>query len=217
MWGAHITLPDDADRRRHAHRRTIDLTEQSEDAPAAARQDPRLRLQGQRLDERRPGHRGGRAAGLQGRAGGADPQRGHGRLQQQPAVRRRSACTDGRRLRRRSTTSARRRTSSTCTRRTGRATATRTASGTRPPRSTAACSCRPASRRAATAPARPASSCGSRRPTAPPTGSASSAHRRPFANAGTGEITGHGPQLAGLAAVRRAHPRRAGARTRSSR
>ena len=96
--------------------------------------------------------------------------------------------TDG--LRQRRTTSGRRPTSSTCTRRTGPCNATRTASGTRPPRSTAGSSCRPGSRRAATAPGRLASSCGSRRPTAPPTGSASSAPRQPFATSGTGEITG---------------------------
>ena len=90
----------------------------------------------------------------------------------------------------RSTTSGRRRTSSTCTRPTDRATATRTAAGTRPRRSTAASACSPRSRRAPTAPARPASSCGSRRTSAPPTGSASSARRRPSPTPGTGEIIG---------------------------
>ena len=107
--------------------------------PVAAGQDPGVRLPGQRLDQRRPGHRGRRPAGLPGRARGADRQRGHRRLQQQPAVRRqlphRGATASSS-----STTSDRPRTSSTCTRRTGRATATRTAAGTRRPRSTAACS-----------------------------------------------------------------------------
>ena len=77
-------------RQRHAHRaRRPDRAERGQSA--AARQDPRLRVQRQRLDERRPGHRRGRAGRLQGRAGGADRQRGHRRLQQRPAVRRRSA------------------------------------------------------------------------------------------------------------------------------
>ena len=61
MWGKHITLPGDADASgtlTAQHR--ADQAERGQ--PAAARQDPRLCLQGQRVDQRRPGHRGGRPA-----------------------------------------------------------------------------------------------------------------------------------------------------------
>ncbi len=54
----------------------------------AAREDPRVRLQRQRLDERRSGYRRGRPRRVPGRARGTDRSRGHRRLQQQPAVRR---------------------------------------------------------------------------------------------------------------------------------
>ena len=87
MWGAYFTLPDDADDNGNAHRaRRPDRAERRQSA--AARQDPRLRVQRQRLDERRPGYRRGRAGRLPGRPRGADRQRGHRGLQQRPAVRR---------------------------------------------------------------------------------------------------------------------------------
>jgi hypothetical protein len=73
MWGTYVTVPNPATADGSLTAR-IDLTEQSGDPPAPARQDPGLRLRRQRLDQRRPGHRRGRPTGFQGRAAGADPQ-----------------------------------------------------------------------------------------------------------------------------------------------
>ena len=205
MWGKHITLPDDAAADGTLTAR-IDLTEQSEAHPLPLGKIRVFVFQDNAWTNGAPDTEEG---GLQGFKVGLEEQT-HSAVtvdyNNNPlcggALPDRRA--DG--LRAASTTSVRRRTSSTCTRRTGRATATRTASGTRPPRSTAACSCWPPSRRAATAPARRASSCGSRRPTAPRTGSASSARRRPFATPGTGEITGTARNWAGVGAVHGSEP-----------
>ena len=72
-------------------------------APAAPREDPRVRLQRQRVDERRAGHGGGGPQRLPGRARGADRKRGHRRLQQRAPLWRRlhHAATRGRPPRRR--------------------------------------------------------------------------------------------------------------------
>ena len=165
-------------RRRHADR--ADRPDRAERRPpAAARQDPRLRLQRQRLDQRRSGHRGGRACsgfqvGLEEQTHSAvtvdynnDPLCG-GDLP--TTVRRR------RRVRRRSTNLGPA-TYFIDVHPPARAVQQQPEQPVVPDdhdrRRPAAAGRR--SRRAPTAPARPASSCGSRRTTAPRTGSASSA------------------------------------------
>ena len=87
MWGSYITLPDDAATDGTLTAR-IDLTEQSDAHPLPLGKIRVFVFEDNAWTNGAPDTEEARAAGLQGRAGGADPQRGHRRLQQQAAVRR---------------------------------------------------------------------------------------------------------------------------------
>ena len=119
MWGTYITLPDDAaaDGSLTAQ---VDLTEQSADHPLPLGKLRIFVFEDNAWTNGAPDTEEATAPGAQrlpGRAGGADRQRGHRRLQQQPALRRhlpdREPTASSR-----STISVRPPTSSTCTRRT---------------------------------------------------------------------------------------------------
>ena len=141
MWGAYFTLPDDAANDRHRSPSAIELTEQSDAHPLPLGKIRVFVFNDNAWTNGAPGHRGGRAAAASRSVSRSRP------ATRSPSTTTTTRCAAASAAPTcdpatgfvRSRTWARRRTSSTSPARTGLQQRSRTANGTRPRRSTAAC------------------------------------------------------------------------------